>query len=61
MTRIKIKCKGIQDKNKKNKLIEIICSNEIHITRIFTGNDGFTTLSINEEHADKIFTKEVKN
>ena len=61
MTRIKIKCKGTPDRNKRNKLNEILCSNEIHIARIFTANDGFTTLTINEEHVDKIFTKEIKN
>ena len=57
MAKIKIKCKGSPDRNKKNKLLGILCSNEIHITRMKTMNedDGFITLTLNEDYAGKVF------
>ncbi len=38
-----------------------MCSNDVYITRIFTANDGFTVLALNEENDDKIFTRVVKS
>ena len=61
MTRVKIKNKGPADKERKLILLGILCSNEVHITRVFTANDGFTVLALDEEHGDKIFTRHVKS
>ncbi len=60
MTRVKIKCKNSEDKRKKIKLLEILCSKQIQVTKVFNTHDGFATLLINEEHADKIFSRELK-
>ncbi len=64
MTRVKIKCKGLGssgNKDKKIKLLEIMCTKEIHVTKIFNTNDGFALLLISEDNAEKIFTKELKD
>ena len=61
MTRIKIKCSGSSDRGRKLKLLEILCRNDVHITRIFTAHDGFAVLAINEDHGDKIFSRVVKS
>ena len=61
MVRVKIKSRSPNDRNRKLKLLEILCTNEVHVSRVFTANDGFTILAISEEHADKIFTREIKN
>ena len=60
MTRVKIKSRASSDRDRKLKLLEILCRNEVHITRVFTGHDGFTVLTLDEVHGDKIFTREVK-
>ncbi len=59
MARIKIKCRP-NTKEKKLKLIEILCSRDIEISRISTANDGFGVIIANEQHADYIFKTEVK-
>lgn len=61
MTRIKIKSISSSDRDRKLKLIEILYSNEVHITRVFTAHDGFTVLTLNEDYADRIFSRHVKN
>ncbi len=60
MPRVKIKCRGTPSKEKKLKLLEILFSNEIHITKVFVTNDGFALLLLNEEHVDKVFYRDVK-
>lgn len=59
MPRVKIKCRGPVNREKKVKLLEILCSNEIHVTKIFSATDGFAVLPLNEEHADSIVSREV--
>ncbi len=59
MARVKIKCKG-KTGNEKKKLLEILCSNQIHVTKVFTTPDGFALLLLNDEHADSIFTMKIK-
>ncbi len=59
MARIKIKCRP-NTKEKKLKLIEILCSREIEISRIITANDGFAVVTVNEQNADNIFIAEVR-
>ena len=61
MARIKIKCRNPSDRGKKLKLIEILCKKDIEISRIFTTNDGFAVLTLNEQHADNIFATDTKN
>ncbi len=59
MVRIKIKCRP-NTKEKKLKLIEILCSREIEISIIITANEGFAVIIVNEQNADNIFIAEVK-
>ena len=61
MTRVKIKCRGTPDRDRKRKLLEILCSHEVRVTRVFHANDGFTVLALNEEYGDKIFSNDVKS
>ncbi len=60
MARIKIKCRN-PSKEQKLRLTEIICSNDIEISRVYTAHDGFAVLTVNEHHADCIFQSERKN
>ncbi len=60
MPRVKIKCRGAPSKEKKLKLLEILFSKEIHITKVFPANDGFALLLLNEEHVDKVFYRDIK-
>jgi len=60
MPRVKIKCRGQATRVRKTKLLEILCTKEIHITKIFDTNDGFAVLTLNEDHADTIFNREVR-
>ena len=41
--------------------MEILCSNEVHVTRVFPAKDGFTVIALNEDHGDKIFSRAVKS
>ncbi len=61
MTRIKIKCRGTPDKIEKLKLLEILFSHEIHISRCFVGTDGFAVLPNSESDSEKIFKREIKD
>ena len=59
MAWIKIKCRP-NTREKKLKLIEILCCREIKISRVINANDGFVVLTTNEQHADSIFKPDVK-
>ncbi len=41
-------------------MLEVLCSKRIHVTKIFNTQDGFPVLLLDEEHADYIFTREIK-
>ncbi len=60
MPRGKIKCRGTPSTEKKLKLIEILFSNEIHITKVFVANEGFGLHLLNDEHVDKVFYRDIK-
>ena len=60
MSRIKIKFKGTVNRESKIKLLEVLCSKHIHVVKVFNANDGFAVLTLDEAHAEKIFTSEVK-
>ncbi len=60
MPRIKIKCRDQPSKDKKLKLLEVLCSKEVHVTKVFDAKDGYALILHNEEHVDKIFTTEIK-
>ncbi len=59
MAGIEIKCRP-NTKERKWKLIEILCSRDVEISRIITANDGFAVITVNEQNADYIFKAEVK-
>ena len=42
------------------KLIEILSKRDKEVSRVFTTNDGFAVITINEHHADNIFKQETK-
>ncbi len=60
MARVMIKCRGEPDREKKTRLLEILCGSEIHVTKVFSTPDGFALLLLNEDHADNIFSQNVK-
>ena len=60
MARIKIKCRQ-KTKEQKLNLIEILCTRDIEINRVFSTNDGFVVLTLNEYNADLIFQSDIKN
>lgn len=51
---------GPRSKEKKIKLLEILCTSEIHVTKIFDATYGFAVLLLNEEHAHNVFSTVVK-
>ncbi len=61
MARVRIKNKSTNSKEKKIKLLEILCSNHIHTTKVFDATEGYVILPVSEEHAEKLFTKEIKS
>ncbi len=60
MTRVKIKCRGTPDRNKKLKLLEILFSHQVHVARCFIGNGGYIAIPNTETDGDRIFQKETK-
>ncbi len=60
MPREKIKCKRLIKKDKKLRLL-LLCSKEIQVTKAFDATDGFAVLTLNEEHADSVFTRELRD
>ncbi len=59
MGRIKIKSRK-NGTEEKLKLLEILCRNEVEISRIITSNDGFVVLTVTELSADAIFYHDIK-
>ena len=60
MARIRIKCRSPPSKEKKLKLIEILSLKDVEISRVIQAHDGFVVLTVNENHADSIFSNEIK-
>lgn len=60
MYRVKINCNGTHNKEKKLKLLEIFCSKDITVTKIFDTSDVFALFVINEEHVNKVFINDLK-
>ena len=62
MAKVRIKCKDPDknDRNKKQKLLEILCRNQIEITNAPPTNDGYIVFLRYEEQADNIFSTDVK-
>ena len=60
MARVKIKHKGLTSRENKLKLLEILCKNEIHVTKVIDAHDGYAVLLLNEAHAEHVFIKKVK-
>ena len=57
---MKIKCRDKTDREKKIKLVEILCGNDVHVNKVFDTNDGYALLLLDDDHADTIFTKKIK-
>lgn len=55
MARVKIKSSNPKDPRRKTKLLEILSTNDIYVTRLIPTNDGFIILTSNENELDKIF------
>ncbi len=60
MPRVKIKSRGPATREKKTNLLRILCTREIHITKVQEGNEGYIITLLNEDHADSIFQREIK-
>ncbi len=60
VTQIKLKCKGNVNRDSKIKWLDILSSKCIHVVKASTANDGFAILTLNEDHAEKLFTNETK-
>lgn len=57
---MKIKSKGPSNRHKKLSFIGIFATSQIHTTSVFSANEGFAILILDENRAEKIFTKEIK-
>lgn len=55
MARVKIKTANSKDPRRKSKLLEILSTNNIYVTRIITVNDGFVVLTDSDSDMDRIF------
>lgn len=55
MAKVKIKSPNPKEERKKMKLLEILSTNEVYVTRIITISDGFITITNEENDLDKIF------
>lgn len=55
MARVKIKTANSKTQERKNKLLEILSSNNIYVTKIIPVNDGFIILTNDDNELDKLF------
>ena len=61
MARVKIKGKDSRLPSRKQKLLEVLSTNDIYVTKILLVNDGFIIFTLNDDELDKIFkTKQTK-
>ena len=60
MARIKIKTREPPDRDKKLRLVELLCTAQIQITKVHEAPDGFALILYNEDQADKIFESKIK-
>lgn len=61
MARVKIKFKQPNERPYKIKLLEILSSNCIYVTRIMVIRDGYIVLTRNDEGTENILSKDVAN
>ncbi len=61
MTRIRIKHSNPKEKRWKQRLLEILASNEVYVTKILQTEEGFVVLSQSDEDTDKIFNIQCAN
>ena len=54
MARVKIKSENSKEHRRKQKLLEILSTNEIYVTKIIDNRDGFVIITSNEQELDKI-------
>lgn len=55
MARVKIKSDNPKDPRRSTKLLEILASNDVYISRLIQLHDGFVALTASDEDLDKIF------
>lgn len=60
MVRVKIKSQNANDSSRKIKLLEILSSNNIYVTRLINVPDGFVVLTDSDNEHDKIFNNKTK-
>lgn len=56
MARVKIKTSNSKDKRRTTKLLKILSSEDVYLTRLLSVNDGFVALTWSDEHIDKVFS-----
>ncbi len=59
MAIIKIKTRNPPNQENKLKLLEILSSNDIEISRIFTTRDSFVVLTVHENDTDNLFASAI--
>lgn len=55
MARVKIKSDNTKDPRRTSKLLEILSTNDVYVTRLIPVNDGFIVLTSGDNELDKIF------
>ena len=60
MARIKIKTRNPPNLENKLKLLEILSSNDIEISRIFSTRDSFAVLTVHDHDTDSLFATTIK-
>lgn len=60
MARVKIKSQNAKDPARRTQLLEALSRSKLYITRIIPTEDGFSTLTNNDEEMDKIFNDATK-
>lgn len=54
MARLKMKLSNTRDPNRKAELLEMLSYNDIYITKLFSLNDDFVMIAVDQDQ-DKLF------
>lgn len=56
MTKVKIKTSNSKDPRRTTKLLEILSSQDVYLTRLLSVSDGFVAFTCLDEDLDKVFS-----